>query len=486
MICPILSQSTKDTEGNVVWDHHECIETSCSFWSEDASDCALRASGLLVIARAKASLTAGNGSGPQPGEPLFAPPPASVDEESLAPMREAIDESAAAMRDTGIKLLEGVVALEEPIKTGSRELGQRFDALQEVVSGIGDSLSGGFARIEEGFDKIRRAVEEPPKDERPEWLDPLEDSLASMSRQLESFGGSLKNLTGEFEEGLKKRPEFLDPLEDSLTSMSRQLETFDGKLSACAEDFGKGQRERFDAFDTSLKSLLDRVEVWQKEPEFASTLENSVKNLDSKVESLAEHLKAVGEHVDNMRGHHDSISEALSEEARRRKEDDHRRRREDAQAMNARGVALFYRGATDAAEATFRSAIDLNPDFAEAHNNLGLALSKQDKNDEAEASFKKTIELDPEMAEALNNLGFLFHQGMEFEKAVDMFRRAALGSNDSSMAWTNLGNACYKLGRYGEAVDAWKKGIEANPLNEGAKRALEMFQQEHSEQAGQL
>ena len=54
MICPILSQSRTDDDGTVTWDHHECIEEACSFWAGEISDCGIRASGLLVIARAKA------------------------------------------------------------------------------------------------------------------------------------------------------------------------------------------------------------------------------------------------------------------------------------------------------------------------------------------------------------------------------------------------------------------------------------------------
>ena len=49
MICPILSQAARDGEGNVVWDHHDCIETACTFWASEINDCGIRASGLVVI-----------------------------------------------------------------------------------------------------------------------------------------------------------------------------------------------------------------------------------------------------------------------------------------------------------------------------------------------------------------------------------------------------------------------------------------------------
>ncbi len=182
--------------------------------------------------------------------------------------------------------------------------------------------------------------------------------------------------------------------------------------------------------------------------------------LSGSIEKLASHLTA-------LREAQEEISASLAQEAGRRREDEARRRGEEAMALNSRGVSLYYSGALEAAEAAFRSALELKPDFAEASNNLGLALSRQGRDAEAEACFSKALELEPAMAEAMNNLGFLLHQGMKFEKAVEMFSRSALTGEDSSIAWTNMGNACYKMGKYTDAVEAWKKAVAADPHQRG-------------------
>ena len=140
MICPILSQSSRDKDGNTAWDHHECVENSCTFWAEEIHDCGIRASGLVIIARARAAV-AGNEPGADgrampAGEPLFAPPTAVFDASSLAPIVAAVDKTNSAMRETGLKLLEGVAALEEPLRATGIELGGRLESLNAAVLSV--------------------------------------------------------------------------------------------------------------------------------------------------------------------------------------------------------------------------------------------------------------------------------------------------------------------------------------------------------------
>ncbi len=59
----------------------------------------------------------------------------------------------------------------------------------------------------------------------------------------------------------------------------------------------------------------------------------------------------------------------------------------------------------DEAIACFKTAIELDPKFAEAHYNLGLAMYGKGQVDEAIACYNKAIELDPKYAVAHNNLG---------------------------------------------------------------------------------
>jgi Tfp pilus assembly protein PilF len=59
-----------------------------------------------------------------------------------------------------------------------------------------------------------------------------------------------------------------------------------------------------------------------------------------------------------------------------------------------------------------------------------------------------------------------------------MFSRSLQAGADQSIAYTNLGNTFYKMKQNEKAVAAWKKALEIDPLSEGARRGLAMFQQE--------
>ncbi len=57
--------------------------------------------------------------------------------------------------------------------------------------------------------------------------------------------------------------------------------------------------------------------------------------------------------------------------------------------------------------AEYRTALKLNPDYADAHYNLGLALAGCGQIEEAIAHFQKALKLKPDHATALNDLAWL-------------------------------------------------------------------------------
>ena len=61
----------------------------------------------------------------------------------------------------------------------------------------------------------------------------------------------------------------------------------------------------------------------------------------------------------------------------------------DVEAHGNMGTALEELGRLEEAEASFRQAIAIKPDYAEAHSNLGITLKSLDRLKEAEASFKQ-------------------------------------------------------------------------------------------------
>jgi tetratricopeptide (TPR) repeat protein len=90
----------------------------------------------------------------------------------------------------------------------------------------------------------------------------------------------------------------------------------------------------------------------------------------------------------------------------------------DAGVYRTLGVALKELGRLDGAEASYRKAISLSPDYVEAHFNLGNTLKKLNKLAEAEESYSHAIDLQPDFVPALmNRWELLFNRG-EFETAL--------------------------------------------------------------------
>src|SRR5262245_45569392 len=258
----------------------------------------------------------------------------------------------------------------------------------------------------------------------------------------------LKQIDSPQREAAPPLPDFVALLSgpiDAMAGMKEKIEEIADKTASANRDLGISLLEGVAALEQPVHALREDVESLKRRLEESETV-------------LARAL-------------------ALVEEQQRR--DDERvkaDRLEEARACNTRGTALCHRELYEAAEESFRKAIDLDPSMAEAHSNLGIVLGRQERADEAAAAFEKALEIRPDLAGALNNLGFLASEAKDFDRAIELFRKAALHGADSSVAYTNLGNALHHLGRDTEAVEAWRKAMERDPLNVNAERSLRMFE----------
>ena len=76
--------------------------------------------------------------------------------------------------------------------------------------------------------------------------------------------------------------------------------------------------------------------------------------------------------------------------------------------MNLGVLLMNHSEDFDGAEAAFRRAIEINPNYARAHYNLGVLLEDHRKDfDGAEAAYRRAIEIDPNYALAHNSLAKL-------------------------------------------------------------------------------
>lgn len=160
----------------------------------------------------------------------------------------------------------------------------------------------------------------------------------------------------------------------------------------------------------------------------------------------------------------------------------------NAEAHANLGVAYEQLGRGDLAEAMFRKAVDLRPDYGDARLNLGLkqaargefelafenisaavqlspdhvaarqglamVLTRLNRPNEAVSHFKAVLGHNPDSAQAHLNLGIALAEGGRSEEALVSFREARRLAPDSARPYYNLGRALNDLDRIDEARDA--------------------------------
>jgi tetratricopeptide (TPR) repeat protein len=166
-----------------------------------------------------------------------------------------------------------------------------------------------------------------------------------------------------------------------------------------------------------------------------------------------------------------------------------------AAAHNNLGSAYFAAARFDEAAASFRQAVKLDPDYGQAHFNLALTHIKlgheSEANDalvaatraynatgeahlkagrlkEAEESFRSMLQIDPDYAPALFRLGLLCNADHRFEEAAQYLQRVITRQPTHADAHESLAEALYALHKYDEAATAADRALKLAPDSPGA------------------
>ena len=134
--------------------------------------------------------------------------------------------------------------------------------------------------------------------------------------------------------------------------------------------------------------------------------------------------------------------------------------RPEAEALFHEGNRLAAAGDAVEAEACFRCALLLAPDFGEALVNLGLLREDSGALAQAEACYRQAIDLCPWLLQAYLILGALLLKNRNFSGAETVNRQSVRLAPDAPAAWSNLGVllACTK--REEEAERCYRTALE--------------------------
>jgi tetratricopeptide (TPR) repeat protein len=143
-----------------------------------------------------------------------------------------------------------------------------------------------------------------------------------------------------------------------------------------------------------------------------------------------------------------------------------------ANAHNSLGNALLAKYDLDGAIAAYRKAIDLNPRYAEAHSNLGNALVAKKDVDGAITACRTAIDLDPKLAKAHNNLGIALKTKGQVDDAIACYRTAIDLDPKLAVAHSNLGIGLLAKNDVDGAIAACRTAIDLDPKLANAHGAL--------------
>ncbi|MDY6898613.1 MAG: tetratricopeptide repeat protein [Cyanobacteriota bacterium] len=124
-----------------------------------------------------------------------------------------------------------------------------------------------------------------------------------------------------------------------------------------------------------------------------------------------------------------------------------------AAANNQLGLNRLKAKDFKGAEAYYRQAIAMQPDFAEACYNLAVVLQEQSKFTEAAVSCQKALSLKPNYAQAYKQLGDSLQQQGKLEEAADCYRKAFKLKPDYAEVYSSLVGVLNQL----NSTSIWKR-----------------------------
>jgi tetratricopeptide (TPR) repeat protein len=143
-----------------------------------------------------------------------------------------------------------------------------------------------------------------------------------------------------------------------------------------------------------------------------------------------------------------------------------------APAYNNLGVALRSQGDISGSIAVYREGLRHRDDYPDLHYNLGNALSEAGQLPEAEAAFRRAIELEPGSAPAYRNLGNLLAAQGRPADGLDYLRRALTLAPDDVPAAYDLGTLLLEGQRLDEAEKALRLVVQLSPAHAEAHNNL--------------
>ncbi|KPL07397.1 hypothetical protein AMJ85_09630 [candidate division BRC1 bacterium SM23_51] len=111
-------------------------------------------------------------------------------------------------------------------------------------------------------------------------------------------------------------------------------------------------------------------------------------------------------------------------------------------------MRTWQEGDWEGAEAAFRKAIEMNPNYAEARASYSAFLAQMRRPDEARAQVERALELDPfnPVCRVMNGHGLIFER--RYAESIEVLEAALRIEPDNRVVYDNLASAYHLTGNY--------------------------------------
>jgi tetratricopeptide (TPR) repeat protein len=125
-----------------------------------------------------------------------------------------------------------------------------------------------------------------------------------------------------------------------------------------------------------------------------------------------------------------------------------------------RGTVLDKEKRYDEAEAAYRKALAIDPQYAGVLNDFGYMLADRgDKLPEALQMIRKAVELEPQNGAYLDSLGWVYYKTGQYSQAEENLRKANERINTDPTVHDHLGEVYEKTGKLKMAVAQWERSM---------------------------
>jgi arylsulfatase A-like enzyme/Flp pilus assembly protein TadD len=139
------------------------------------------------------------------------------------------------------------------------------------------------------------------------------------------------------------------------------------------------------------------------------------------------------------------------------------RESDDAETLNALGIALADVGRAADALPVFQRAMEVDPSGADAYQNTGIALLKLNRAEEARKNLEQALTLGKRHTRAWNALGVAWMQLGQPEKALAAWKHTVELNPEQYDALYNIGRVAGQLGNWPVAREALERFVATAP-----------------------